>query len=310
MSMSTGMGMGMGMGLGMGLDMNIGKTKSSHDHRHRHHVSQNRRHHASSTLSSQHSDTHTHKKHHQKPGKVHGSVPDPRTGSGDKGKSDTQDPQSKQPQQPVGSTQKDSPPATRQPTPDLLKAGKPGVITTFKGTMLIGMLAGNSKDPATFYAAADDGMGNCLLPFRKDNMFAAINDFAWAGSAQCGMCVRVETLDGNKSTTVMITNREPEAVEGAIDLFEEAFTALARKEVGKLTVKWTPVDCVKTGLVTSESPSVVWKTNSTQYWFGLQVRESALPLAQVSIRITSPGDTTSTPLDAGFPPWSSLTRGW
>ncbi|KDE02556.1 hypothetical protein MVLG_06891 [Microbotryum lychnidis-dioicae p1A1 Lamole] len=275
------------------------KAKHRNDHRHRHHVSQNRGPYASSTLSSQHSDTHTHKKHDQKHGKVHASVPDPTTGSGDKGKSGTQGPQSKQPQQPVGSTQKDSPPATRQPTPALLKAGKAGVITTFQGTM---------QGPATFYATADDGRGNCLLPVREDNMFAAINDLAWAGSAQCGMCVRVETLDGSKSTTVMITNREPEPVEGAIDLSLEAFTALAREEVGRLAVNWTPVDCVKAGLVTSQSPSVVWKNGSTEYWFGLQVRESALPLAQVSIRITSPGNTTSTPLDPGFSPWSLLNR--
>ncbi|SCV67823.1 BQ2448_5434 [Microbotryum intermedium] len=183
------------------------------------------------------------------------------------------------------------PPSTKTPS----KSGK--VITTYTGSM-----TGN----ATFYAVDDDGKGNCLLPRRTDRMFAAINDHGWAGSSQCGMCVCVSTLDGTRSVTVMITNREPTKEEGALDLSEKAFTALAERQVGRLMVKWTPADCQEAHLATG-TPSVVWKSGSTKDWFAVQVRDSALPISQISIRITSPAGTTTSSTDKDRP-WNKLQR--
>ncbi|SCV67824.1 BQ2448_5435 [Microbotryum intermedium] len=138
---------------------------------------------------------------------------------------------------------------------------------------------------ATWYTPTGP-VGACLLPPPSNRHFAAMNDDGWGRSWLCGMCVEITAHNGNK-VNVMITDRSLGQAGGCLDLSREAFSELGDTELGQIDMSWKPVNCVLARLA-SGKPQVVWKPGSSKDWFAFQIRDSALPIAAVSIRVSAP----------------------
>lgn len=136
---------------------------------------------------------------------------------------------------------------------------------------------GSAQDGvATFYAAT--GAGNCSFdPSPADLRVAAMNDPQWDNSAVCGLCVRVEGPRG--VVTVRIVDRCPECAAGALDLSREAFAEIADLAAGRVDVRWQPVTCAVQGPV-----SYRFKEGSSQWWTGLQVRNTRVPVRSLEVQ--------------------------
>lgn len=128
----------------------------------------------------------------------------------------------------------------------------------------------------TYYAA--DGSGNCSFdPSPADLDVAAMNAPQWDNSAVCGSCVRVDGPKG--SVTVRIVDQCPECASGALDLSAEAFAKIAEPSAGRVDVRWQPVSCSVQGAVILR-----FKEGSSQYWTGLQVRNTRIPVRSLEVQ--------------------------
>ncbi|KAJ3047606.1 hypothetical protein HK097_011394 [Rhizophlyctis rosea] len=128
----------------------------------------------------------------------------------------------------------------------------------------------------TYYG--DDSSGNaCLLPTVSDKLFAAYSGSSWSNGLQCGACATVTTSKG--SVTVRLINKCPECKPGSLDLSTTAFNKVAALSAGTVSnVSWKFVQCPVSGGLT-----VVWKEGSTQWWFGIQIRNSPWAIKNVEI---------------------------
>ena len=129
---------------------------------------------------------------------------------------------------------------------------------------------------ATFYAA--DGSGNCSFDASPADLdVAAMNAPQWDNSAVCGGCVRVTGPKG--SVTVRIVDQCPECASGALDLSAQAFAKIAELSAGRVDVRWQPVTCAVEGAVILR-----FKEGSSQYWTGLQVRNTRVPVRSLEVQ--------------------------
>ncbi len=131
----------------------------------------------------------------------------------------------------------------------------------------------------TYYGA--DGSGNCSYEATPQNlMVAAMNNAQWENSAVCGMCVEVTGPKGPAHKIVVrIVDRCPECQSGDLDLSQEAFTQIADLAAGRVQISWQAVSCAVTGPL-----SYKFKAGSSQYWMGVQVRNSRLPIAKLEVQ--------------------------
>lgn len=129
---------------------------------------------------------------------------------------------------------------------------------------------------ATFYAA--DGSGNCSFDASPADLdVAAMNAPQWDNSAVCGGCVRVTGPNG--AVTVRIVDQCPECASGALDLSAQAFAKIADPAAGRVDVRWQPVTCAVEGAVVLR-----FKEGSSQYWTGLQVRNTRVPVRSLEVQ--------------------------
>ena len=136
-------------------------------------------------------------------------------------------------------------------------------------------LASSQTGKATYYSAT--GGGACSYdPSPNDLMVAAMNMPQYQNSQSCGMCVEVT---GPKATIVVrIVDLCPECTSGHLDLSEQAFEKIADKSAGVVPITWTPVACQVTGPI-----SFRFKEGSTQWWMGVQLRNSRLPVKKIEL---------------------------
>ena len=127
----------------------------------------------------------------------------------------------------------------------------------------------------TFYAA--DGSGNCSFDPTGDLMVAAMNHDEYAGSAVCGACVHVVGPSGE--VTVRIVDQCPECKVGDIDLSPEAFSLLADKTLGRVTIHWKYVPCDVAGPIVYH-----FKEGSNQWWTAVQIRSSRYAIAKLEFK--------------------------
>jgi expansin (peptidoglycan-binding protein) len=127
----------------------------------------------------------------------------------------------------------------------------------------------------TFYAA--DGSGNCSFDPTGDLMVAAMNHDEYAGSAACGACVHVVGPSGE--VTVRIVDQCPECQVGDVDLSPEAFSLLANKAQGRVTIHWKYVPCDVTGPIVYH-----FKEGSNQWWTAVQIRSSRYAIAKLEFK--------------------------
>ena len=131
----------------------------------------------------------------------------------------------------------------------------------------------------TYYGAT--GAGACSYEASPGNlMVAAMNAPQWQGSAVCGMCVEVTGPKGDANKIVVrIVDLCPECKTGDLDLSQEAFAKIADPVAGRVKITWQPVACAVTGPI-----SYKYKDGTSQWWMGVQVRNSRLPVKKVELK--------------------------
>jgi expansin (peptidoglycan-binding protein) len=146
---------------------------------------------------------------------------------------------------------------------------QPGTQPTFGST---------SSGEGTYYGAT--GGGACSYdPTPQNLMVAAMNAPQWNNSAVCGMCVEVTGPKGAGSKIVVrIVDLCPECKSGDLDLSPEAFALIADPVAGRVKISWQPVACAVSGPLQYR-----FKEGSSQWWMGVQVRNSRLPISKLEL---------------------------
>jgi expansin (peptidoglycan-binding protein) len=128
---------------------------------------------------------------------------------------------------------------------------------------------------ATFYAAT--GAGNCSFEASGDLMVGAMNQRDYANSQACGAHLSVTGPKG--TVTIRIVDRCPECPPGAIDLSRQAFAKIAPVSAGRVSISWHLLSPSGLGPV-----SYRYKTGSSQYWCGIQVRNHRNPVRSLQVK--------------------------
>jgi expansin (peptidoglycan-binding protein) len=131
----------------------------------------------------------------------------------------------------------------------------------------------------TFYAAT--GAGNCSYDASSDLMVGAMNQQDYENSQACGAYLAVTGPTG-KTITIKVVDRCPECPPGAIDLSKEAFTKLAPASTGQITIKWKLLSPALSSPV-----SYNYKSGSSKYWCGIQVRNHRNPVRSLALKVGS-----------------------
>eukprot|EP00667_Euglena_gracilis_P006861 EG_transcript_6930 len=136
-------------------------------------------------------------------------------------------------------------------------------------------LSTNYTGDGTYYGAT--GAGACSYDASPtDLMVAALNAPQWATAGWCGACARVT---GPKGTiTVRIVDLCPECHAGDLDLSLEAFVLIADQVQGRVRISWQFVACSTVGPL-----SYRFKDGSSQWWMGVQVLNSPLPVGNLEL---------------------------
>jgi expansin (peptidoglycan-binding protein) len=131
----------------------------------------------------------------------------------------------------------------------------------------------------TYYGAT--GAGACSYEASPQNlMVAAMNAPQWQNSAVCGMCAEVTGPKGEANKIVVrIVDLCPECKSGDLDLSQEAFAKIADPVAGRVKITWQPVACAVSGPI-----SYKYKDGTSQWWMGVQVRNSRLPVKRVELQ--------------------------
>lgn len=131
----------------------------------------------------------------------------------------------------------------------------------------------------TFYGGVAGGtFGNCLLPLAADDsLHCAMNQIEYDSSNMCNACVRV--LGPRGEVVVRVADRCPECKVGDIDFSPQAFKILSNVKDGRIKISWQVVPCPVNGNMT-----LVFKDGSSQFWTGVQVRNSKFPIAKLELK--------------------------
>ncbi|KAH7386550.1 RlpA-like double-psi beta-barrel-protein domain-containing protein-containing protein [Cadophora sp. MPI-SDFR-AT-0126] len=118
----------------------------------------------------------------------------------------------------------------------------------------------------------------------------ALSDSNWDNSANCGACVSVTGPNGN-AVTAMIVDQCPGCGTNHLDLFPDAFAALADPSKGIIPITWDYVDCpITTPLAVHNKEGV------SANWFSMQVVNANKEVS--SLEVSTDGGST----------WKSTTR--
>lgn len=133
---------------------------------------------------------------------------------------------------------------------------------------------------ATFYdGIAGTSSGNCSLPVTiSDYAHCALNTIDYDNSEACGSCIKV---NGPLGTTLLkVVDRCPECKSGDVDMTEEAFATIANTIDGRVPISWKFTSCP-----TSEKIAIVFKEGSSQFWTGIQLRNTKHALSSLEYQL-------------------------
>ncbi|KAL3131185.1 hypothetical protein ABBQ38_000489 [Trebouxia sp. C0009 RCD-2024] len=147
------------------------------------------------------------------------------------------------------------------------------------------------KGDATYYGKGGDKQGACGYGASKANsmdlpwstgmtMTVAINDFQFASSLSCGMCVKFRGVGTGIGTQplpqqwqyAVVTNRCPECAPGSLDL--------AASGNGRWDMQWVPIPC-NVGRSTFFYHAV--SDLSNPYYYSFSVSNTRVPLKNVEL---------------------------
>ncbi len=153
----------------------------------------------------------------------------------------------------------EAPPETPPPSGEMLEP---------KGTVHSGF--------ATFYGGGYEGGCAMLDPVSKDYWITAMNIFDYNDAQLAGAYLEVTGELG--TIKVLVTDLLPEGQKGDLDLYVDAFPLIAPAEKGKVPVTWKIIP-----LDTAENAPVCYKykTGSSAFWCGVQVRNHRYPIAKL-----------------------------
>lgn len=128
---------------------------------------------------------------------------------------------------------------------------------------------------ATFYGYS--GGGNCSYADPElPAMTGAINQQQYDSSEFCGVCAEVTGPEG--SLIIRIEDRCPECAFGDIDMSEDAFPLVAKREDGRVPISWKIVPCPVEGPI-----QFYFKEGSSQWWTAVQIRNHKYPVKTVEL---------------------------
>ena len=133
---------------------------------------------------------------------------------------------------------------------------------------------------ATYYEGiAGTSSGNCSLPVTEnDYAHCAMNTIDYNNSEACGACIQVNGALG--SVLLKVVDRCPECKTGDIDMTEEAFATIANTIDGRVPISWKFTTCP-----TTENIAIVFKEGSSQFWTGIQLRNTKHAIANLEYQL-------------------------
>ncbi|KAF2490317.1 rare lipo protein A, partial [Lophium mytilinum] len=137
---------------------------------------------------------------------------------------------------------------------------------------------------ATYYGDGSISGGMCsfttyTLP---SGIFGtALSDSNWDTAGNCGACISVTGPSGN-SIKAMIVDQCPGCGLNHLDLFPDAFSALANPTKGVIDVSWTVVPCDITSPISLHN-----KDGVSAYWFSMQVVNANVPVESLEVSTDS-----------------------
>ncbi len=129
------------------------------------------------------------------------------------------------------------------------------------------------------YYTCESEQSACGLPCPDDDLWVAINANDFRMSATCSACMEVRGPLGVVTVDV-IENCGDACVDGEIELSPPAFAQIADLDEGRADVEWRLVPCERDGPI-----AFSYEPDSDEWWAGVQVRNPALPVADLAIRI-------------------------
>ena len=128
------------------------------------------------------------------------------------------------------------------------------------------------------YYTCETEQSACGLPCPADGLWVAINSTDFRDSKTCSACMEVVGPLGTVTVEV-IENCAGACKDGEIELSREAFEQIGEVSEGQADVSWKLVPCQRTGPI-----QFAYEKDSHEWWAGIQVRNPALPIAELSIR--------------------------
>ncbi|KAF2474411.1 barwin-like endoglucanase [Lindgomyces ingoldianus] len=144
-----------------------------------------------------------------------------------------------------------------------------------------GALSGTNSGEATFYGGNVAG-GMCSFTgytIPSGIYGTALSDSNWAGAGNCGACISVKGPDGNY-IKAMIVDQCPGCGTNHLDLFPDAFSALAAPSKGVIPVSWSIVPCGITSPIVLKN-----KEGTSKYWFSIQVQNANVPVSKLEVSV-------------------------
>ncbi|KAE8442987.1 hypothetical protein EG329_002450 [Mollisiaceae sp. DMI_Dod_QoI] len=163
---------------------------------------------------------------------------------------------------------------------------------TVSAVLALATASSSLSGQATFYGGNVAG-GACSFSTYTipSGIFGtALSDSNWDTSANCGACISVTGPSGN-SITAMIVDECPGCGTNHLDLFPDAFAALANPTTGVIDVTWEYVNCPITSPLELHN-----KEGVSAYWFSMQVVNANQAVS--SLEVSTDGGST----------WQATTR--
>jgi expansin (peptidoglycan-binding protein) len=130
------------------------------------------------------------------------------------------------------------------------------------------------------YYACETEQSACGLPCPDDSLWVAINSTDFRGSRTCSACMEVTGPLGSVTVEV-VENCAGACSEGEIELSREAFELIADAAEGHADVSWRLVPCQRIGPI-----AFAYEPDSDEWFAGIQIRNPALPIAELDIRFS------------------------
>ena len=122
------------------------------------------------------------------------------------------------------------------------------------------------------------------LPCPENDLWVAINPTDFRDSAVCSACMAVEGPLGVVVVDV-IENCADACMDGEIELSRSAFESVGNLDEGRADVTWQLVPCDREGPIRFS-----YEEDSGAWWTGIQVRNPALPVVGLAVRIDDGGE--------------------